>query len=123
VEKAAVISIVDDDASVRAAIANLVESAGFAPETFASGEEFLSLGVRPDCECLILDVKMPGMSGLELQRCLLAHNHRIPIIFISAHGENGTRAEVLKLGAVAFLAKPFDNQELLDVIESARRSK
>jgi FixJ family two-component response regulator len=63
------------------------------------------------------------MSGLELQRRLLAHNHRIPIIFISAHGENGTRAEVLKLGAVAFLAKPFDNQELLDVIESARRSK
>jgi FixJ family two-component response regulator len=119
--KSSIISIVDDDISVRRAIANLLESAGFEAKTFASAEEFLSSDVRANTECLILDVRMPGMSGLELQSHLLTHNERIPIIFISAHGDNRVRAQGLKDGAVAFLAKPFKNQEFLDAVEAARR--
>ena len=118
-EEAPVILIVDDDASVRAAIASLVESAGFESETFASAEEFLSSGPGPDCTCLILDVKMPGMNGLELQRRLLAHNLQIPIIFISAHADAEVRARALQAGAIAFFHKPFGSAALLEAIDRA----
>jgi len=119
VHKAPSIAIVDDNLSVRRAIANLVESAGFEAHTFASAEEFLKARPNCDTECLILDMRMPGMCGLELQSELLARNDRIPIIFMSAHGDDSARAQGLNAGAVAFLGKPWDTQELLDAVQLA----
>jgi len=119
VPRAPLIVIVDDDAAVRKAITSLVESAGFESASFGSAEECLGSNRLADSACLILDVRMPGMSGLELQSHLLARNERIPIIFISTHGENGARAQAIQAGAVAFLAKPFDPEELLNTIDSA----
>jgi len=116
---APLIVIVDDDAAVRRAIASLMESAGFASASFTSAEDCLRSGRLAECACLILDVRMPGMDGLQLQSHLLPRNERIPVIFISAHGDNGARAQAIQAGAVAFLAKPFDHQELLDAIDSA----
>lgn len=116
---APLIVIVDDDAAVRRAIASLVESAGFASASFTSAEDCLRSGRLAECACLILDVRMPGMDGLQLQSHLLARNERIPIIFIPGHGDNGARAQAMQAGAVAFLAKPFDHQDLLDAIDSA----
>jgi FixJ family two-component response regulator len=119
VPRAPLIVIVDDDAAVRKAITSLVESAGFESASFGSAEECLGSNRLADSACLILDVRMPGMSGLELQSHLLARDEVIPIIFISAHGENGARAQASQAGAAAFLAKPFGHQELLDAIDSA----
>jgi FixJ family two-component response regulator len=113
------ISIVDDDEPVREAIESLLKSVGFKAEVFASAEEFLNSDHLPETECLILDVRMPGMSGLELQRQLAAAGSRIPIIFITAHGDEEVQAQALKAGAVAFLRKPFSEEALLSAVQAA----
>jgi FixJ family two-component response regulator len=117
--KTRVLSVVDDDASVRAALGRLIKSFGFAVEIFGSGEEFLLLGSLRVTSCLVLDVQMPGMSGLELQSQLVAEGYRIPIIFITAFPNEKTRARALEAGAVDFLTKPFGEEALLSGIRTA----
>jgi FixJ family two-component response regulator len=114
-----VISIVDDDESVREAIESLIKSVGLGARVFASAEEFLNSNHIEDTSCLILDMRMPGMSGLELQRRLSAAGHGIPIIFISAHSDDQTRAQALGAGAVDFLFKPFSETALVDAVRAA----
>ena len=114
------ISIVDDDPAVRDALWRLMDSAGLAATAFSSAEEFLASPTRDETTCLILDVRMPGMNGLELQRHLVASNWKVPIIFISAHAEAGTRERALQAGAVEFFEKPFNSAALLDAIDAAR---
>ena len=117
--QAGVVSVVDDDASVREAMGGLIKSSGFAVQLFASGKEFLRFGSLQNTSCLVLDVHMPGMSGLQLQSHLLAAGYRIPIIFITADADERTRARALKAGAVDFLRKPFGDDVLLKGIRSA----
>jgi FixJ family two-component response regulator len=117
--KIRVLSLVDDDASVRKATARLIKSFGFTVEVFASGEEFLCFGSLRITSCLVLDVQMPGMSGLQLQTHLAAAGYRIPIIFITAYPDEEIRAQALEAGAVAFLTKPFGEEALLKGIRSA----
>lgn len=114
-----VISIVDDDESVREAIESLIKSVGLGARVFASAEDFLSANHIEDSSCLILDMRMPGMSGLELQRRLASDGYQIPIIFISAHSDDQTRAQALRAGAVDFLFKPFSEQALVDAVHTA----
>ena len=109
----------NDDESVREALQSLLKSMGFRAEGFSSAEEFLQSAQISATTCLILDVRMPGMSGLELQRQLAADQRRIPIIFITAHGDDDTRARALQAGAVDFLAKPFSEEALLTAVHSA----
>ncbi len=111
------ISIVDDDESVREALKNLIESVGFRTEVFSSGEDFLNSDHFGDTDCLIVDVRMPGMSGLELQERLNAVHSLIPLIFISAHADEEARARALQAGAVDFLQKPFSEDPLLKAID------
>jgi two-component system response regulator FixJ len=111
------ISIVDDDESVREALKSLIESVGFRTEVFSSGENFLNSDHFGDTDCLIVDVRMPGMSGLELQERLNAVHSLIPLIFISAHGDEEVRARALQAGAVDFLQKPFSEDSLLKAID------
>jgi FixJ family two-component response regulator len=108
-----VISIVDDDASVRVATNRLVRSLGYIAHTFASAEEFLASSQLNETSCMIADVQMPGMSGIEMQSHLLAQGRRLPIIFITAFPEESTRTKALNAGAVCFLTKPFDGQTLI----------
>ncbi len=115
----ALISIVDDDESMREAIQSLLRSVGFRAKTFASGEQFLQSEQIEHTACLILDVRMPGMSGLELQRRLMATQCRIPIVFVTAHGEEEARSRALQEGAVDFLLKPFSEEALLNAIQAA----
>jgi FixJ family two-component response regulator len=115
------ISVIDDDESVRLAVGRLLDSIGLHAELFASAEEFLRSGRVPGTGCLILDVRMPGMSGVELQEQLIASDTRVPIIFISAHGDEAARARALERGAVDFLRKPFSDKALLDAIARASR--
>ena len=116
---ASVIAVVDDDASVRTALASLLRSAGFVVLLFASGEEFLrSTDKISAIECLILDWCMPGMNGLELQRTLLANGSQVPTIFLTAHVNEARRDEALGRGAIAFLPKPFDADALLRAVKS-----
>ncbi len=115
----ALISIVDDDESMREAIQSLLRSVGFRAKTFASGEQFLQSDQIEHTACLILDVRMPGMSGLELQRRLMATQCRIPIVFVTAHGEEEARSRALQEGAVDFLLKPFSEEALLNAIQAA----
>ena len=110
------ISVVDDDPSVREAIKSLLKSAGFHAEVFASAEEFLESGQLAEATCLILDVRMPGMGGVELQERLIACNCSVPIIFVTAHADEDARALALERGAVEFLRKPFNDEALLDAI-------
>jgi FixJ family two-component response regulator len=117
------ISVVDDDASVRESLQGLIRSFGFAVEAFASAEEFLNSYSFPDTRCLILDVRMPGMSGLELQRQLAASHREIPVIFITAHGDGAARSQALKDGAVDYLLKPFREEALLHAIHAALNLK
>jgi FixJ family two-component response regulator len=117
--KIRVLSLVDDDASVRKATARLIKSFGFTVEVFASGEEFLCFGSLRITSCLVLDVQMPGMSGLQLQSHLAAAGYRIPIIFITAYADEEIRAQALEAGAAAFLTKPFGEEALLKGIRSA----
>ena len=113
------ISIVDDDESVREATTGFLKSNGFRAEVFASAEEFLASPHLAETKCLILDVQMPGITGLELQRRLAVGNHRIPIIFITAHQEPKIRNEAMRAGAVDFLSKPVSEEALLHAIRSA----
>ena len=113
------IAIVDDDDSLRKSLDNLLRSVGLRTQGFASAEAFLSSQHVHDTACLILDVRMPGMSGLELQRQLGAANRRIPIIFVTAHADDDARAQALAAGAVDFLYKPFHEEALLNAIETA----
>lgn len=109
--------IVEDDPSMRAALKNLLKSVGLEAQLFASAQEFLA-DKRPDVpSCLILDVRLPGLSGLELQKELAASNIHIPIIFITAHGDIPMSVRAMKAGAVEFLTKPFRDQDLLDAIQ------
>ena len=110
------ISIVDDDKSVREALKSLIDSVGFRAELFRSGEEFLNSAQVSETACLIADVRMPGMSGLELQDRLNAAHFSVPIVFISAHEDEEARARGLRGGAVAFLQKPFSVDSLLRAI-------
>jgi FixJ family two-component response regulator len=117
--KTRVLSVVDDDASVRQATGRLIKSFGFTVEIFGSGEEFLLSGSLRVTSCLVLDLQMPGMSGLQLQSHLVAAGYRIPIIFITAYADERTRAQTLEAGAVDFLTKPFGEEALLSGIRSA----
>jgi FixJ family two-component response regulator len=119
VSQAPCISIVDDDKSIREAIKSLLESLGFRAEVFASAEDFLNSSRLRDTECLILDMWMPEMNGLELQSALSAADSRIPIVFISAHEDEEARVRALKAGAIDFLRKPFHEDALLNGIHSA----
>jgi FixJ family two-component response regulator len=114
-----VVFVVDDDASIRAAVKSLLKSVGLRSESFASTEEFVG-AVRPDTpSCLVLDVRLPGMSGLDFQAELEKRGVRIPIIFITAHGDIPMTSRAMKAGAVEFLPKPFQKRELLDAIHQA----
>jgi FixJ family two-component response regulator len=110
------ISIVDDDDSVRQALKSLIDSVGFRAEVFGSGEEYLNSAQVYQTDCLIADVRMPGMSGLELQDRLNAAHLSIPVVFISAHDDIEARARGLRGGAIAFLQKPFSEDSLLGAI-------
>jgi FixJ family two-component response regulator len=113
------ISIVDDDEAPRRSLDNLIRSAGLRARGFASAEAFLESNQLGETDCLILDVRIPGMSGLELQRQLAQANSNLPIIFITAHGDRDQRTQALEAGAVAFLYKPFYDEELLQAINAA----
>jgi FixJ family two-component response regulator len=117
------ISIVDDDESLRDALKSLIDSVGFRSEVFDSGEEFLNSPVVSQTDCLITDVRMSGMSGLELQDRLKAANSSIPIVFISAHDDREARARALRAGAVDFLQKPFSEDSLLGAISAGLDKK
>ena len=119
-----VISIIDDDLSVREALAGLMHAFGFDAAVFSSAGEFLQSGRLHEMACLVVDVQMPGIGGLELQRRLLARGCRIPIIFITAFPDAQTRSRALQAGAMCFLVKPFGHAELLACIRTAleRRS-
>src|SRR5919197_5262323 len=113
------IAVVDDDAAIREAVQSLLRSVGFRAETFASAEDFLQSGRLPDMACLIVDVRMPRMSGLALQQQLTKAHCPIPIIFITAHGDAETRTRALRAGAAAFLDKPFSDEVLLGALQAA----
>ena len=113
------IAIVDDDDSLRNSLDNLIRSVGFRAQGFPSAEAFLSSNQVHDTACLILDVRLPGMNGLELQRRIVAANWRIPVIFITSHADGDARARALEAGAVDYLYKPFREEELLNAIDAA----
>jgi FixJ family two-component response regulator len=113
------VAIVDDDESVRSALQGLMKVVGLPARSFASAEEFLQSRLHEQTACLIADIRMPGMSGLELLARLNAQNVKIPTIFITAHGDEKMRLQALRSGAVEFLAKPFDDQALLDSVRAA----
>jgi FixJ family two-component response regulator len=119
--KTKLVAIVDDDDSMRSALQGLLKAVGLPAQTFASGEEFLKSGQHRETACLIADIRMPGMSGLELQAKLNAEHCRIPTIFITAHGDANLRMQALRAGAVEFLAKPFDDEALLESVRGALR--
>jgi len=114
-----VISVVDDDASVLSATIDLLDSAGLACEPFASAEAYLASGRARSTSCLILDVCMPGVNGVELQRRLVAAGHSIPTIFITAFPQERTRAQAESHGAICYLCKPYQDEELLNCVRSA----
>jgi FixJ family two-component response regulator len=112
------IAIVDDDAFMRASLDNLIRSVGFRARAFPSAQSFLHACSELDTACLILDVRMPGMSGLDLQQRLASARTRVPIIFVTSHVDEDVRARALGAGAVAFLYKPFGEDELLEAVDS-----
>ena len=113
------VAIVDDDDSVRGTLQELLRSAGFPSQAFESAEAFLGSGHQQEAACLITDIRMPGMSGLELQARLNAERCKIPTIFITAHGDEEMRFQALRAGAVEFLSKPFDDEVLIESIRAA----
>jgi FixJ family two-component response regulator len=118
-EDAPIVFIVDDDASVRRSVQDLLSSVALRSEAFATPQEFLDSN-RPDCpSCLVLDVRLPGMSGLDFQRALAEAGVSLPIIFITGHGDVPMSVQAMKSGAIEFLMKPFRTQELLDAIQQA----
>jgi len=118
---APLISIVDDDDSLRLSLTSLIRSVGFQVLSFASAEAFLSSTQARDSQCLIVDVRMSGMNGLELQRHIVAANWRLPIIFITSHVDDDVRAAALEAGAAEFLYKPFRDDDLLNLLEAVLR--
>jgi FixJ family two-component response regulator len=122
VEKPKMVAIVDDDDLMRSALQGLLKAANLPAQAFASAEEFLKSGQQHQTGCLITDIRMPGMSGLELQAQLNAERCRIPTIFITAHGDEKMRMQALRAGAVEFLAKPFDDEALLESVRAALES-
>ena len=118
-EPDAIILVVDDDVSVRDALAGLIRSAGLRAETFATAQEFLA-HPRPDAPvCLVLDIRLPDLSGLDLQKRMAEIKLDIPIVFITGHGDVPTSVQAMKAGALEFLTKPFADQDLLDAIQQA----
>src|SRR5260370_41627682 len=115
------IAIVDDDEALQSALKDLMESEGLSTICFGSAEQFLDSDARHKAACLIADIRMPGMSGLELQAKLKAERCRIPIIFITAHGDAETRILAMRDGAVEFLTKPFDETALLEIVHGVVR--
>ncbi|HUC30299.1 MAG TPA: response regulator [Candidatus Acidoferrum sp.] len=120
--KTKLVAIVDDDDLMRGALQGMLKSVGLRSQAFASAEEFLVSGQQNHTACLIADIRMPGMSGLELQAELNDEQRRIPTIFITAHGDEKMRMRALKAGAVEFLAKPFDDEALLKSVRAALES-
>jgi len=116
-----IVMIVDDDESIRRAARRLIKSYGFPVETFASAEDFLSSGRLHETACLVLDVQMPGLNGLELQSRLITDGHQVPIIFITAFNDENARAQALKAGELGYLVKPFEEADLLTAINVALR--
>jgi FixJ family two-component response regulator len=118
------ISVVDDDHSVRESLARLIRSLGLSVQVFGSAEEFLEADLSREPDCLILDIRMPGMNGLELHRRLSAADRDLPVIFITAHGSDAeVRARAIGAGAVDYLLKPLREEEVLRAIDTALRSK
>ena len=113
------VAIVDDDESVRTAVLGLLRAAGLSAKAFASAEEFLATGQQHHFACLIADIRMPGMSGLDLQAELNSQNRRIPTIFITAHGDINLQMQALRAGASEFLLKPFRDDVLLEHVRAA----
>ena len=118
-EADATVLVVDDDASVRRGLGRLLRAAGYRVELFASAQEFLERGDPAGPRCLVLDVRMPGQSGLELHEQLVAAGRDIPVIFITGHGDIPMAVQAMKAGAADFLAKPFDDAVLLTAVEQA----
>jgi len=114
-----VISIIDDDLSVRVAIERLVRSLGYVAQTFSSASEFLLCSSSNGTSCIVTDVQLPGMSGVELQEYLIAHDHGMPVIFITAFPHERVRERAMKGGAICFLSKPFDEPQLLECVQRA----
>jgi FixJ family two-component response regulator len=115
------VSVVDDDESLRRSLGNLFRSVGFGVETFASADEFLRSAQRDNTSCLVLDLRMTGMSGLDLLRHLAAEEPRIPVVILTAHGDEEARRRSLEAGAIAFLDKPFHAHALLEAVRGALR--
>jgi len=114
-----VVFVVDDDPSVRKALRNLFSAAGVEVETFSTAQEFLNRSIDHGPACLVLDVRLPGLNGLDLQQRLDKSGHAVPIVFITGHGDIPMTVKAMKAGAVEFLTKPFSNRRLLDVIRQA----
>ncbi len=117
--KAKLVVIVDDDKLMRSALLGMLKSVGLPSQAFESAEEFLNSGQQRQTACLIVDIRMPGVSGLELQAKRNAEHCRIPTIFITAHGDTKMRMQALRAGAVEFLSKPFDDEVLLENVRAA----
>jgi FixJ family two-component response regulator len=116
------VAIVDDDDSMRSALQGLLKAVGLSSQAFASADEFLKSAQQHKTACLITDIRMPGISGLELQARLNAELCRIPTIFVTAHGDAKMRMRALRAGAVEFLAKPFNDEVLLETVRAALES-
>ena len=116
------VAIVDDDEAMRAAVEDLLSSVGIRARSFASAEEFLHSGLQSETACLISDIRMPGMTGLELQAKLIAEGRPTPIIFITAYGNARTRMQALEAGAIEFLVKPFDDERLIGTVRAVLAS-
>jgi FixJ family two-component response regulator len=119
VQKKTLVAIVDDDDLMRSALQGMLKSVGVPSQVFASAEEFLKSSQQHQTACLIADIQMPGMSGLELQAELNSAHCRIPTIFITAHGDTKMRMQALRAGAVEFMSKPFDDEALLGSVRAA----
>ena len=117
-----IIAIVDDDESMREATENLVRSLGYHASTFSSADEFLNSEQLHDTSCLITDLHMPGLSGIDLQDRLIARGHRIPIIFITGYPDENVRTRAIKAGAVGFLSKPYNHDHLLGCLDKALKA-
>src|SRR5262245_2863652 len=117
------VALVDDDVLMRSAVQGLLNEAGWPSRAFASAGEFLASGAWRTSSCLITDICMPGMSGLDLQARLKAEQIHVPIIFITAHGDEDVRLQALRSGGVAFLAKPVDHEALLEAVRAALQSR
>jgi FixJ family two-component response regulator len=120
--KAPLVAVVDDDESVRSAVHGALRSVGLSARSFGSAEEFLDSGIEAETGCLITDLQMPGMNGLELQAKLAQNERRIPIIFITAYGEQRMRAQAMAAGAIGFFDKPFDGDLLLETVRTALKT-